>query len=365
MIEILHFCVIGAGSGGLATAAHLALNGYGVTLYNRSESRIKHIKEENGIKVCGVLDGFAKIKLITNDIKKALEGANVILVVIPASGHKEVATICCPYLNDGQMIILTPGRTLGALEFLNTIRKNGSKAKVLIAETETILYTCRSYENAIIDIIALKNKVRLAALPATKTNIVIDTLKEAYPQFVPALNILDTGFNNIGSIFHPTPTILNAGWIETPTTEFKYYYDGISPTIASFLELIDSERINVARKYGINAVSAKDWLFEAYGVRGSSLYESLQNNDRYKTIDAPKSLKHRYVYEDIPTGLVPIASFGELSGTPTSCLSMIISLSSKLMERDFLKDGRNLGNLGLKNLKIEDIINLVNYGIHI
>jgi|Deesub1362A_J573_1020465.scaffolds.fasta_scaffold00052_4 opine dehydrogenase len=358
----LKFAVIGAGGGGQATAAHLALMGFEVNLYNRSRERIKHIQRKKGIEVTGIINAFGELNKVTTNIKEAIEDADIIIVVVPASGHEDVAKLCAPYLKDGQLVVLTPGRTFGALEFINVVRKNGSSADIIIAETQTIIYTSRCKEHTEVEILALKKRVPLATLPATQTNNVVEIMKDIYPQFVPATNVLKTSLDNIGAIFHPTPTLLNAGWIETPQTNFKYYYEAITPTVAKFLEIIDKERMDVAEALGIDALSAKDWLYEAYGVKGETLYEALQNNDKYHTIDAPMTLQHRYIFEDVPTGLVPLASLGDMLGVPTPNIKLIIQLASRLTGIDFWKNGRTVEKLGLKGLSVNDIKRLVDNG---
>jgi len=356
------FAVIGAGNGGQATAAHLALMGFKVNLYNRGKERIEHIQKKRGIEVTGMINAFGELNTVTTNIKEAIEDANIIMVVIPASGHEDIARVCAPYLKDGQIVILSPGRTFGALEFINTVRKDGSDADIIIAETQTIIYTSRYKEGAKVEILALKKRVPLAALPANRTEEVIAIMKGIYPQLVPAINVLKTGLDNIGAIFHPTPTLLNVGWIETPRTRFKYYYEAITPTVAEFLEIIDKERMDVAKAFGIDALSAKDWLYEAYGVRGETLYEALQNNDKYRTIDAPTTLQHRYIFEDVPTGLVPIASIGDMLGVPTPNIKLIIQIASMLTGIDFWKNGRTIEKMGLKGLSVNDIKRLVDKG---
>ena len=286
----------------------------------------------------------------------------MIMVAIPASGHKDVATICAPHLEDGQIVILNPGRTFGALEFTKTLKNNGSDAKISIAETQTIIYTSRYHQAGIVEILALKKKVPMASLPAEKIDDLIKIMKQIYPQLVPAANVFETGLDNVGAIFHPAPTLLNVGWIESPHTAFKYYYEAITPSVAKFLEGIDQERLSVARALGIEATSAKDWLYEAYGAIGENLYEALQNNDKYRTIDAPITLNHRYIFEDIPTGLVPMASLGCAVGVDTPNIKLVIRLASMLTGTDFWKTGRTVENLGLKDLSIREIKDLIRTG---
>lgn len=51
----------------------------------------------------------------------------MILIVVPAFAHKELAEKMVPFLEDGQIIVLNPGRTGGALEFYNVLKSKGLK----------------------------------------------------------------------------------------------------------------------------------------------------------------------------------------------------------------------------------------------
>lgn len=354
--------VIGAGDVGQAMAGHLALMGFTVNLYNRSSDTIREISRSGHIELRGEISGFGKLNLVTDEISEAIKNANIIMVTVPASAHAAIARICSPYLQDGQIIILNPGRTWGALEFSRVLSESGSVANITIAEAQTVIYTTRCIENAKVEIFALKKNVPLAAFPSLKTKVVIEIIKEIYPQFTPANDVLETGLNNMGAILHPTPTLLSTSWIESQKTRFKYYYEAITPTVARFLEAIDQERMAVAKAFGTKTMSAKEWLYEAYGSKGDSLFEAIQNNDKYRTIDAPGTLQHRYIFEDIPTGLVPIASLGDLTGVPTPNIKLVIHLASELLGVDFWEIGRTADKLGLKGLSIDEIRDLVEKG---
>jgi len=187
MPKNISFTVIGAGHGGKAMAAHLALMGYPVTLYNRTPENIKTIKARKGIELesfPGGPHGFAKLKKCTSDLKEALSDAHVVMVVVPSSAHREIAQNCAPYLVDGQIIILHPGRTCGAIEFAKVLRDANCSAQVIVAEAETFIYDSRSIGPAHVRIFSIKDAVPLAALPATHTHKVLDIINEAYPQFI-------------------------------------------------------------------------------------------------------------------------------------------------------------------------------------
>ncbi len=355
--------IIGAGSGGQAMAAHLALKGYVVNLFNRSENVIDDINSTGGrIKLIGDIVGIGILNMATSDINKAVDGASVIMITVPASAHADIAKMCAPYLFDDQIIVLNPGRTGGALEFTHTIRSAGSTADVIVAETQTIIYTARCVRNGEVHIIAVKRKVPVAVFPSSRLMPVMEILGQIYTQYLAVNSVLDTGLNNVGAILHPTPTLLSASWVESPRTQFKYYYEAITPTVAGFLEVIDQERVRVAEAFGVQAVSVKDWLKEAYGVHGNTLHEAIHNNEKYSNIDAPETLHHRYIFEDIPTGLVPIASLGDLAGVSTPYMKLVILLASKLLGVDFWETGRTVERLGLESLSIDEIRYLVMNG---
>ena len=187
-------------------------------------------------------------------------------------------------------------------------------------------------------------------------------LNKAYPQFCGAKNILETSLNNIGAVFHPAPTILNSARIETTGGNFEYYIEGISPSVAKVVENIDNERLKVAKALGVAVDSALEWLRYTYGVQGENLYEAIQNTKAYKGIGAPGNLNVRYIFEDVPESLVPIASFGELVGIPTPTIGSIIEMASVMHDIDYWEVGRTVDKLGLKGLNLSQIYQLVQEG---
>jgi len=293
--KTLRFAVLGAGHGGLAMAGHLAAMGFPVNLWNRTATRVEHIKLRGAIELEGVITGEGRVELATADIKEAVEGVDVIMVAIPAMGHREVAIALTDVVRDGQTIVLNPGRTGGALEVRAIFQKKGVTADVTIAEAQTFLYTSRHVEPSSVHVFDIKNEVALAALPAYKTPEVLKRLRIAYPQFIPGNNVLQTGLDNIGAIFHPGVMILNAGRIESTHGDFEYYLEGITPSVAAILEAMDKERVAVAAALGIHAHTAREWLYLTYDSPGRDLYQAVQSTPGYKGITAPAHLNHRYV----------------------------------------------------------------------
>ena len=365
MGETTKFTIAGAGHGGKAMAAHLALKGFEVNLYNRTPEHIAAIKARGGIELEsyeGGPHGFGELNIVTSDIQEAVEAADVIMVVVPSSAHAKIARIAAPYVKDGQIVILHPGRTCGALEFTKVIRDSGSQADVTIAEAETFIYASRSDGPAQARIFRIKDAVPLAALPAYRTEDVLSIINPAYPQFIDGINVLNTGLNNMGAIFHPALTLLNAGWIESTHGDFQFYIDGVTPSVARLLEVLDRERVTVASALGIRAQTAMDWLKMAYTTTGEDLHEAIHNQPGYYGIKAPNTLNHRYIFEDVPMSLVPIASLAQRYGVSVRGMESIIRMACIIHRTDYWRRGRTLRKLGLDRLSVTELTEYVNKG---
>ncbi len=365
MSKDTRYTVVGAGHGGKAMAGHLALMGFPVTLYNRTAAHVLAAQRRGGIEIDsydGGPRGFGRFERVTSDLGQAVESADVVMIVVPSTAHAEIARSVATHLHDGQMVVLHPGRTGGTMEFVKVLRDSGCPVDVTVAEAETLIYASRSDGPAQVRIFSIKEAVPLAALPASNTARVLEVLAEAYPQFIDGTTVLHTGLNNMGAIFHPALTLLNAGRIESTGGEFQFYIDGATPSVARVLEALDRERVTVAAALGIRARSGLEWLKMAYDADGGSLYEAIHNQQGYRGIKAPATLKHRYIFEDVPMSLVPIAALGQRYGVSVQAMDAIIRLACIAHQTDFWRRGRTLDRLGIQQLSVSELTAFVQDG---
>ncbi|GAU07615.1 NAD/NADP-dependent octopine/nopaline dehydrogenase family protein [Desulfoplanes formicivorans] len=348
--------VIGAGNSGLAMAAHLALEGHPVHLWNRTEKNISQLSRTKTIHCSGVISGKAKIKLVTDNLCRALEGVELILITTPANSHRQLAQQLSPFIQSDHKILLNPGRTFGALEFEYIFKKNLNKKNIPIAESQTIIYTCRKTNEDSVNILAFKQPVWIASKCRDQSEEIIQSLPFCLRQhFIPIDSLLKTSLGNVGPVLHCAPVLLNTGWIENKKTIFKYYYDGITITIANYIEKIDEIRVGIGRNIGVELEDVATWMQRSYQVKGDNLFQCIQNNNFYKTIDAPQNLHHRYLFEDIPCGLVPFEDLGIALGVNVSLITHLINFACSLMNFDFRKNGRTLDRIGISKRALNDL----------
>jgi opine dehydrogenase len=348
------FCVIGAGHGGLAMAAHMALQGFDVRLFNRTAERLRPVQIRGGVDVTGEVMGFAKLSMATDKPEEAFTDVDVIMIAVPATGHATTAEICAPYLKPGQIVVLNPGRTFGAIEFYQTLRRSGCDADVTIAETQTFIYASRITGPGQVKIFRIKNSIPLATLKAHRIPETLKVISQVFPQFVPGDNVFKTSFNNIGAVFHPAIVILNAGWIDDQA-DFEFYHQGASPSVACVLEKLDAERVAIAAALGIHAMTAREWLYFAYDAAGKTLREAMLANPGYHGILAPHQTDMRYVTEDVPCSLVPMSSIGRQMGVPTPVIDSLIHLASAMHGRDYREIGRTAEKMAIDKLSLKEL----------
>ncbi len=352
------FCVVGAGNGGLAMAGHLALSGFSVHLFNRTAEKLLSIEDRRGIRLEGEIEGFARLDVVTSNPVEALAGVDVVMVVVPASGHRSLAKAIAPYLADGQVVVLNPGRTLGALEFEYALRMGGCEADVVVAEAQTLLYASRIAGPGRVRVFKIKETVSIAALPAWRTERVVHLLNRAFPHFVPANHVLETSIDNMGALLHPAPTLFNMARIEAGE-DFEYYCQGITPRVVQVISQLDHERISLAKGFGIEVQTLQKWLQTAYGIEVEDLTQALAGNPGYQGIKAPTTMPTRYLTEDVPMGLVPMAALGAMLGVPMPVTNSLITLASVADGVDYRLIGRNLDRVGLSHYTPQDLLYLV------
>jgi len=333
--------ILGSGNSGLTMAAFLAKHNHKITLWNRSANNINKLSIENNVKISGLINGKYKIENVTSNIVDAVKNAKLIFITTPADVHKEIINNIAKHIDDDAIIILSPGRTFGIIE-AEKILKKYNKTNI-VAESQTIIFTCRKLSENSVSLIELKNDVLISTKKQENLEIVLNKIPNCIkPFFKPAKSFIETSLGNVGMVLHCAPLLLNIGWIESPNTKFKYYYEGITPTIANLLQKIDNERLAVAKKLGIQIIPLTEWFKTSYNVEGKNIYECIKKTSAYDKIDAPDTINHRYIFEDITTGLVPLENMGNQLGVDMKVTKLIIDLANEVLNTDFRKEGRKI-----------------------
>ena len=100
--------VLGGGNGAHALAADLALRGHRVRMYYRRR-RARQVFETGKIQVSGAFSGTARLELVTDELAKAVAGADYACLAAPAYSHETYGHMLKGLLDPNQVLVLCPG----------------------------------------------------------------------------------------------------------------------------------------------------------------------------------------------------------------------------------------------------------------
>src|SRR5207247_8331762 len=163
-------------------------------------------------------------------------------------------------------------------------------------------------------------------------------------------NTLYTGFTNANAMLHVANCVANAARIESGD-HYKFYAEGVTPAVARLYQAINGERVAVAAALGASVPTLEDWFDRVYGVREASLAETCQrltyNSDGpYQATGTPRALDHKFITEDVPTGLVPMSALGTVAGVRTPAIDALIEVVRSMTGKDFAAEARTLSAWG-------------------
>jgi opine dehydrogenase len=236
----------------------------------------------------------------------------------------------------------------------------------LIAETESLVYAALKSGPASVRVMGRKAGVGVSTLPAGKVAVALDRLRPLYPDFAQRTDVLETGLRNTNPIAHVPAMVLNAGRIAPTVPPFRFYKEGFPAPVGAVAEAADAERIRVAQAFGYSIASTQETMLAWYGdqgAQGETLADVFSTNPPFQTVQAPQTLQHRFLTEDVPFGFVPFEGLGQAAGVETPAMSALITLASLLLGRDLRADGRNLQSLGLRGFTMAQIRQLLRGGI--
>ena len=359
---------MGAGHGGLAAAADLTLRGYDVRLHARRDATLDPVRVAGGIAVQGVRKGLVEIPLLTTDVAKAVDGADLIMLVVPSVAHEFYARALAPHLRPDLPVFVNPGHTGGGLHFVRGLRDAGYRDAVKTCESVTLTYICRKTGPAAVDIFSYVKNLKFAAFPGKHADEMFAAIRPLYPEIVPRSSVLETGLTNINAVFHAPGMLMSAGWIEDTGGNFLFYREGITPAVGRVIAEIDRERLAIARSLGVPSASFLENFYQAglttkEAAESGDISRACVESEPNRSIRSPSSLDHRYIHEDVGYGLVPFAAFGDLAGVDTPTIDAIVHLCSELMGIPFSETGLTLDRMGLKGLKPADLLRFVQEGV--
>jgi opine dehydrogenase len=350
--------VVGAGFGGKGIAASLGLDGFRIRIHDIDPERVAPIQAIKGLRIAKHAKDFVPIELASTRLEEVVDGAPVILVSTYGNEHEAVARQLAPLLRDGQIVLLVQGHFMGSWLFQRTLKAAGCTAQVDVGEMDSYPYMLGILAPDTVEMGTVKAQWRLSVTPASRAQAVMDRVGFMFPGMVSGKSLLDAAFSP-GGLFHICGIVTNVGRVEGPE-RYNFYAANMVPSVCNFIDAMDRERIAVAKTYSVHVDDVRTWLKKTYNLSHPTLSETLQEMafTHYEHAPAPKSLKHRYLVQDVGCGLVGALSLARAAGIATPVSDAAVTIADALTGRDFFAEGRNLERLGLAGKSPQEIIRL-------
>ncbi len=348
----MKFTVIGCGNAGLIHAAKMIESGREVALLKTSSSYnndfFNVIQKEGGYNVKDETNGgnrfFVKPAFITRDVQKAVEFADVLMVMTTTLQHEKVAKMIAPFVKDGQIIILIPGY-MGSLIFKKYIVKD-----VTYSEWETTAYNGRIVDSMYVRITFYNPRNAISTLPANRVQQVIDIMSKCFVNTkYTRKHILESALHNPNMIVHPIGLLFSASRIEYSKGEFWMYKEAFTDSVVNVIKAFDVQKNKILNAFGCDSLDyfeAAKWRNEEnLNIDAMTVFKSFGESSN----KGPSFINHRYLNEDVPMGLGLFISIGKIVDVDTSIQESIMSLASALLQKDLKSKSRTIQYLLDKN----------------
>lgn len=357
----MNLAILGGSNGAYTTAADLALAGHRVRLWRRSEKDLAPVRAAGTITLVGEgRQGEARLDRATADLGEALEGAEVVVVPLPATSHDDLAKHLAGRLTGREVVLLTPG-TLGTFVLARGLARAGATMPLAFAETGTLPYLTRKTGPTGVAAPVRAAHLPVGVFPASRAKVALERIRALFPVVRPCVDALDAALTNAGVVIHPPLVLVNAGSIDGG--RFDIHAAGTTASARRLIDAVDAERIAARRGLGYPAphyeqATLYDEARAAEGLYGAGARQKLVASGLWSET---LTYEHRYVSEDVVLGLTLFESAGRTAGVATPAISGLLGVFGALLGRD-LTGGRALDHLGLGDLTRREVLTLFHEG---
>lgn len=353
--------VLGSGGGALAVAADFARFGREAVLGDLPEfsSNLAPVAEQGGVRVKGGWFGDdLQPAAVADDVAGAVEGAALVVVVVPCFGHEPFADALTPLVGEEQHILFM-GEGSGAIVARQTLARAG-KHQVIVGETNTLPYLARPAGPGTVTVDRKSGGVLLSTIPSSAAGELLGSISDIWPYMTESESVWETVLVNFNAIDHVATMLANAGTLENRSGGMLLWGEGATPSVVRVIEAVDEELLAIRAALGLrDRRRYRDFLIDQGFApdAGPELYDVMRASKlivSYAPTGAD-ALLSRYVTEDVPYALILASSLGKATGVATPIIDGLIAISSAMLERDFRSEGRDLDKLGLGGSGVEEL----------
>lgn len=352
--------ILGAGSIAHATAAYLARAGHDALLWSPSGQRTTTLAAGAQLVARGAIEGEFTVRIAAS-CAEAVAAADVVLLALPAYGHKAVLDAAAPHLREDQPVIISSHLSFGALYLSKLLAARG--VRVPIIAWGTTLVTGRQVSPTEVHVGSVRDRVDMATLPQRAADQGMGLCTTLFgDHFALRDGLLAIALSNLNPQNHLGIALLNLTRMERG--EAWNQSQNVTPAVGRLIEALDAERLALAHAFGCRVKTVREHFSLSFHVPMDSV--AAMNQDMFQrgySGNGPATPESRYVLEDVPFGLVPTAWLGQLARQTLPLHESGIALFSAAYGRDFRRENNLLPALALADgFDADDLVTLAREG---
>ncbi|MCA9667055.1 MAG: NAD/NADP octopine/nopaline dehydrogenase family protein [Myxococcales bacterium] len=350
--------VVGSGASACALSCYLADRGYDVHVLMRDRDTLSWLDSTRGrLRATGRLEGTYALSWFGSDAAALLARADVVIVATTVLAYPEVIEHLASHLRPRHRLILFSSKLLGAVHVEHLLRRLQAAA-VPVVEVDA-LFASRLLEDRTVWIRGIKAWTLFSAAKRSVTAAFAPLIAELFGSLEPADNVVQRGLTDFGALAHAPTMIANMNAVSRGES-FLFYRDGFTEQTVALLEACEAEFHAVARAFGCNLVPMATLLDRYYGCDATSVHRAMRSVPNYRHSQAPTTLEHRFLREDVGCSLVPLSQLASVAGVPTPTIDAVVHLASVLLGDDLRASGRTLERVGWQGLGPVEIMRSIN-----
>lgn len=352
-VEVTRVAVLGGGADARLVAALCLAEGAQVTLFSAYGAELERLRASSGIGLRGDgpvgtyqvdREGVPSVAT-TAELDRAVADADAIFLTGPIHKQRTYAMVLADHLHDGQILVLAPGRSLGALEAAWFLRIGGCTADVTLVEAQGLPFWYAE-EGANLHLSAA-GPIPAATLPAGR-RAQLDAIARFLPNLAPRDSVLTSGFAD-GSALVELPALLLSGPAMprggiavpmggTPLPENDTFASLIGEPHRAMIARLAEERRTVARAFGLHDLpDDATWIATHAGA---------EKGAGARPVPAPDAAR-QMLRDGVIGSLVPLLSAARLVGIEVPATAAMVELASTVLGADVAGAGRRLDTIGI------------------
>lgn len=344
--------IAGCGGIGLASAALLASAGHAVTLWSPRGGDLSALRQGPLLAV-GALQAQVQVAVADNALALC-QAADVLLVAVPAQGHRAVMDALLPGLHAAHRVIVSSMASLSALYLAEAA--GGRGLAVPLASLASTVLTARRESPDRVRVLTRRASLGLSALPQAAGPALLALCQALFGDvFALQADALTTTLSNANPVSHGPLALFN--WTRIERAEAWPQYQHLTPHVAAVIERLDAERQALAGAFGLRLKPLAQHFAHSFGTRSARLADiAAELHAARGGPPGPTDVQTRFLHEDMPYGLVFNLELARLAGVPMPATGTVVDAASLVCSVDFRAGNDLLDPLRLAGSTVADLL---------